>query len=129
MVEERRGFKKEIKGKKVTKQYRTVFMSAGFSDQPLLFSSTTGRKLKNTTKRLTPQLKRDSDQTSVQLPLQPSLVGFLVTSMHSPVHSLIHPPVNCVNYIPLQCHSFAASSHTITTKTQHSGQDDIHKKM
>lgn len=53
-VEERRGFKVGgLKGKlrkKVTKQYRTVFMSAGFSKQPLLFSSTTGPKKKKKTR-------------------------------------------------------------------------------
>lgn len=55
--------------------------------------------------------------------------SYIHPSIHRSIHSSIHPPGNCVNYIPLQCHCFAASSHTITTiKKNHSGQDDRHTK-
>lgn len=53
--------------------------------------------------------KSNSDQTSVQLLFQPSLVGFCS-------HSSIHPSITLVNCIPLQCHGFDGSSHAITTK-------------
>ncbi len=35
---------------------------------------------------------------------------------HTAVHSFIHPPGHCVNYIPLQCHCFALSFQTVSNK-------------
>lgn len=102
-VEERRGFKvggsKGKLRKKVTKQYRTVFMSAGFSKQPLLFSSTTGPKKKKHDQTTDTKItNRDSDQTSVQLLLQPSLLWAFVifSNIHPSIHQSIHSSIHLV---------------------------------
>lgn len=91
--------------KKVTKQYRTVFMSAGF-EQPFLFSSTTGREqdqnIDTIKKKKETVIRQASSSCS-----GPSHVGFCIFSnIHPCIHSYTHPPCHCVNYIPLQCHSF-----------------------
>lgn len=112
----------------MTKQYQTVFMSAGLSEQPLLFSSTTGP---NRFKRLTQtQQQWDSDQTNVQLLCQPSLVDLCIfRNTHSSVHSFVHLRDKWIIYIPFQRHCFDASSHTMiiaTKKINPSRQDETH---
>lgn len=127
VMEQSREFSKEIKegGGKVIKQYRTVFVSQGFlfffMMQLLLYSSTTGQKQKQidiffadnmNEKRRT----KISDETSVQLLLQPLLMGVCIhPSIHSSVEPFTH---NYVNYIPLQCHMFAVTSHTTTENNE-----------
>lgn len=100
---------------------RVAGISFFFMMQLLLYSSTTGQKQKQidiffadnmNEKRRT----KISDETSVQLLLQPLLMGVCIhPSIHSSVEPFTH---NYVNYIPLQCHMFAVTSHTTTENNE-----------
>lgn len=101
VMEQRREFSKEIKegGGKVIKQYRTVFVSQGF----LFFYDATPPLLQyNWTKTQTnwyfffadnmneKRRTKISDETSVQLPLQPLLMGVCI---HPSTHQSSHSPI------------------------------------
>lgn len=125
VMEQRREFSKEIKegGGKVIKQYRTVFVSQGFlffMMQLLLYSSTTGQKHKQIDIFFCWQYewkKENKNQWWDKRPAPaPALAhGRLHPSIHSSVEPFTH---NYVNYIPLQCHMFAVTSHTTTANNE-----------
>lgn len=125
VMEQRREFSKEIKegGGKVIKQYRTVFVSQGFLFFLWCNSSFTPVQLdKNTNKLiffflLTIWMKK-GEQKSVMRQASSSCsspCSWASASIHSSVEPFTH---NYVNYIPLQCHMFAVTSHTTTANNE-----------
>ena len=134
--EERRGFqKRKWKERKWQNSTRLSLRLQGFSfflEWPLLFSSTTPQGHKQMSflshKTLT-QSKQWSDERPALAPAlaRGLLYCFSPVNIHSSVHPFIHPPGNCVNYIPLQCHR-ALPRHVTPQKNsnKNSGQDDTH---
>lgn len=101
VVEERRGiFKRKLRREK--KWQNSTGLSSclrGFSEQPLLFSSTTGQKLKNTSKRHRHRKKKRqwSDERPAPAPAPLALWAsvFLVTSIHPFIRPFI-PSIHLV---------------------------------